>query len=281
MLNLKRGKTNSDFTTIFLNGKNIQTNMVDFKCDVCGTKYEDEDAAIVCEFTHTDARLRKRCEFIIANLKTDNEELKEALKKELHLIIAYTRMLKTGKSDYLIEIANNYTREELESYEKESGRIEEKTGNDYLTDIEAHLQREELKSYARESGRIEERKNEGGLVNRVKLNDLIESEVHSQRGELESYARESGKNKILRDMLKQNIRIDCAYGSGKVIAIGWDIETNPPTKTNRCLIATQIGETKTHFGRIKRLSEAGCNEPNYSILSGSWKCKYADGKNHK
>lgn len=121
----------------------------------------------------------------------------------------------------------------------------------------------------------------GRIINRISLDNNLESEVDSYHGELEGYARETGKMKILQDMLNQSERLYCEYGSGKCILSYWNMERVPPIKLSKCLKAIQVGETKTPHGRTKRLTKAGCKEPNYSIWSKSWKCKYANGKVHR
>jgi hypothetical protein len=101
-------------------------------------------------------------------------------------------------------------------------------------------------------------------------------------GELGEYARERGKTEILREVMNQQNRLECAYGGGNCIVSYWDEgREGSPVRLSKCSRATQIGETKTRHGKTRRLEQAGCPEPNYSIWSGAWKCKYADGDVHR
>lgn len=73
----------------------------------------------------------------------------------------------------------------------------------------------------------------------------------------------------------------CQYGSGRCIVAILSSDINSPTTgLTKCLKAGQIGDTKTNWGRKRRLKRTGCMEPRYNIFSKSWNCKYADGEEH-
>ncbi|MCX6746571.1 MAG: hypothetical protein NTU63_00350 [Candidatus Pacearchaeota archaeon] len=220
-------------------------NKETFTCPSCGTEYNDEITVDVCELSHTDMKVRDEVKYIVSHMKTRNKTFRDELKKRWEEIKDYTQRQKSGE------------------------------GN--LAGLSEILDGEDLE----ETG--EQKSSNSRNRNRIRLDRQVEREMDSVPGELANYARERGKASILKEMLKRDTTRDCAYRSGRVITTYWNMGKNPPVKISVCTIASQIGHTRGGLGNLerkRRLKEAGCNEPTYSIFSESWRCKLADGMDH-